>query len=174
MLELGSSGWIGVTFEERGREHSRQTEQHVQQGGGRPREQSIWRAESRPVALKHRVGGDRQDIRLVRSAGAKSFFWQQWEVTERKWWNAGVFVSFCFYPFDHSWKNKQKMIKTGCRETSWRQRNYSRQEMTVHELGWWEPKKVCRRQTGQNVVMDRIWEGNQRYQGWPLNFWLGL
>lgn len=42
---------------------------------------------------------------------------------------------------------------------------YSRQEIIVPELGWWEPKKVFRRETGQNLVSDRIWEGNQRYQG---------
>ena len=108
--------------------------------GGGLKDRNVWEGEGGPIGLKHKVGGGRYEVGLVRSSGpSHALCWWQWEVAEREQWNGGGL--FCFHPFDHSWKNRHKMIQTGCRETNQMRIKYSKQEIIVPDPGWWEPKR---------------------------------
>lgn len=142
MIKLGSNERRGVKCEERGREHPRQRK-HLRKGWG-AEGRARWSSWTQTCVAAargwRRWAGDKAgEVTGVNH----SFSWERREVTEGS--SARGPLLFCFYAFDSSRKNKQKMTKTGCRETSWRLMKYSRQEIMVSELGRWELKKVFRR-----------------------------
>ena len=58
-------------------------EQYMESVGGGLKDRNVLEGEGGPTGLKHKVGGGRHEVGLVRSSGpSHALCWRQWEVAE--------------------------------------------------------------------------------------------